>query len=239
MKINFNLTGTDRKSLVNAVSKELNIISKYLGVPTFAYEVGDYIIDKDGILIGPDNFELIENLQVLRSFKAVTKEYDAPKEEPITELLQSNNEADEPDEIFRLIIRLPRVGFTETALENLKRLVKSKEKLIKKSLGEDPLPITIDEETVTFPWFRGECSAEEVKAYTDFITALCDLAKKQKRVNVTEKPVENEKYAFRCFLLRLGFIGPEYKMQRKVLLSKLDGNSAFKSGVKREVADNE
>ncbi len=39
----------------------------------------------------------------------------------------------------------------------------------------------------------------------------------------------NEKYAFRCFLLRLGFIGPEYKAQRKVLLRNLNGSAAFKN----------
>jgi len=42
--------------------------------------------------------------------------------------------------------------------------------------------------------------------------------------------VENEKYAFRCFLLRLGFIGAEYKIERKILLRNLTGSSAFKSG---------
>lgn len=68
------------------------------------------------------------------------------------------------------------------------------------------------------------------KACTHFIAALCEMAKTQKRVNATEKAVENEKYAFNCFLLRLGFIGPEYKTERKILLSKLTGSSAFKYG---------
>jgi CRISPR/Cas system-associated protein endoribonuclease Cas2 len=52
-------------------------------------------------------------------------------------------------------------------------------------------------------------------------------------VTATEKPTDNEKYAFRCFLLRLGFIGSEYKTYRKILLKNLTGNSAFKSGTKK------
>ena len=59
----------------------------------------------------------------------------------------------------------------------------------------------------------------------------------QKRITATEKPVDNEKYAFRCFLLRLGFIGNEYKTQRKILLRNLTGSSAFKSGSHKEVTD--
>lgn len=60
-------------------------------------------------------------------------------------------------------------------------------------------------------------------------TALCEMAKTQQRVNATEKQVENEKYAFRCFLIRLGFVGSEYKTERKILLKNLSGNSAFKN----------
>ncbi|OQA05479.1 MAG: hypothetical protein BWY65_02388 [Firmicutes bacterium ADurb.Bin373] len=56
------------------------------------------------------------------------------------------------------------------------------------------------------------------------------MAKNQKRVTATEKAYDNEKYAFRCFLLRLGFIGPEYKEERKILLSRLTGSAAFKNG---------
>ena len=49
-----------------------------------------------------------------------------------------------------------------------------------------------------------------------------------------EKEVETEKYAFRCFLLRLGFIGKDYKDERKILLRNLTGSSAFKGGAKNE-----
>ena len=69
-----------------------------------------------------------------------------------------------------------------------------------------------------------------MNAYDTFICKLCEMARNQKRVNATEKRTDNEKYAFRCFLLRLGFIGAEYKTARKILLKNLSGSSAFKSG---------
>ena len=62
----------------------------------------------------------------------------------------------------------------------------------------------------------------------------------QKRVTAKEKPVENEKFAFRVFLIRLGFVGDEYKVARKILLNNLSGNSAFKNGMpSKEVAVDE
>ena len=75
--------------------------------------------------------------------------------------------------------------------------------------------------------------ADAVQAYTHFISALCEMSKNAKRVTATEKAVDNEKYAFRCFLLRLGFIGAEYKTERKILLKNLTGSSAFKNGGKK------
>ena len=67
-------------------------------------------------------------------------------------------------------------------------------------------------------------------AYADFISKLCEMARKQKRVVAKAKEVDNHKYAFRCFLLRLGLIGDEYKTSRKILLQNLSGNAAFKCG---------
>lgn len=96
----------------------------------------------------------------------------------------------------------------------------------------------VSPDTVSFPWFEGrDLDADEVKTYTHLIAALCDMARNQKRITAKEKITDNDKYAFRCFLLRLGFIGAEFKDERKILLRDLSGNSAFKSGARKEVAD--
>lgn len=255
MQINYNVTGAERKLLVGAISQELNAPTNYLGAPTFAYEVGGYHIDKNGILRGDDNPGLVADLQGLHDFKAITEEYDTPlpEAEQVPEDVQIPYEAalgsrvspycgyEEPPayvepeqedsfEANRLTIEMPRSAFTDMALENLKRLVESKSSLIHKALGTDCSTIITGEETISFPWFQGELTSDDVKAYTHFITALCEMAKTLQRVNATEKQVENEKYAFRCFLIRLGFVGSEYKTERKILLKNLSGNSAFKNG---------
>ncbi|WP_444643574.1 siphovirus ReqiPepy6 Gp37-like family protein [Caproiciproducens sp. R1] len=90
MQINYNVTGAKRKSLVGAISQELNAPTNYLGAPTFAYEVGGYHIDKNGILRGDDNPGLVADLQGLHDFKAITEEYDTPltEAEPVPEDVQ-------------------------------------------------------------------------------------------------------------------------------------------------------
>lgn len=135
---------------------------------------------------------------------------------------------------FGLCISMPRNSFTDTALENVKAIIQVKGELIRHALRLDDLPIKISEEEVSFPWFEEMPSPEEVQAYTHFISALCEMARIQKRITVKEKETPNEKYAFRCFLLRLGFIGKEYKEERKILLRNLTGSSAFKGGAKND-----
>ena len=132
-----------------------------------------------------------------------------------------------------MVIQLPREQFTDEQLENLQKLIHGKEALLKQALAIEELPVKISEEKILFPWFL-KTSAEEVAAYTQLICSLGEMAKTAKRVTIKDKTVENSKYAFRCFLLRLGFIGPEYKQSRKILLKNLTGSSAFKSGVKKE-----
>ena len=78
MRINYNVTGPERKALVAAISQELNTPTKYLGTPTYAYSVGGYYIDKNGTVTGPDNLALEADLQGLHGFEAVEREYDEP-----------------------------------------------------------------------------------------------------------------------------------------------------------------
>ena len=214
MEFKFNVTGTQRKELVIAIAEILNTSKKYLGAPTFAYEVGACKIDKAGTLTGEVTKELLDTL----SEKGFT--FESPEESETTADL--------------LVIELPLEGFSETALDNLERLVASKATLIKKSVGTSDLPIIRTESRLQFPWFANGLEADKVDAYTKFIAALGKMAKEQKRITAKEKEVENEKYAFRCFLLRLGFIGAEYATARKILLAGLSGNSSFKSGERRQ-----
>jgi len=209
MEFKFNVTGARRKELVLAISEILNAASEYQGPPTFAYVIGGFTVNKEGTLIISE-INSDEELELL-----------------LYELDRRGLQFEAPDE---LVIEMPKEGFTEAAIANLERLVKSKEILIKKALGADRLPIEQTEDRLRFPWFSGSLTAEEVSAYARFIGALCAMAKNQKRVTATEKAYDNEKYAFRCFLLRLGFIGPEYKEERKILLSRLTGSAAFKNG---------
>ena len=106
--------------------------------------------------------------------------------------------------------------------------MESKSVLIKKALGAETLELEITDDTVRFPWFADGTDPDAVKAYTHFVAALCEMARVQKRINAREKVADNDKYAFRCFLLRLGFIGEAYKQERKILLKNLSGNSSFK-----------
>lgn len=120
------------------------------------------------------------------------------------------------------------IPLEKVAVGNLTKLLDAKGNLIRKALGITDLRIELLEDRVAFPWFS-QVDADSVAAYTHFISALCEMSRNAKRVTATEKPVENEKYAFRCFLLRLGFIGTEYKAERKILLRNLSGSAAFKN----------
>lgn len=120
------------------------------------------------------------------------------------------------------------------ALSRLESLIESKETLLKKAVGASSLAVGEKDGKLDFPWFPANATPDEVKAYMHLVTALCQMAKEAKRVTAKDAPVENEKYAFRCFLLRLGFIGDDFKESRKVLLRNFTGSSAFKSGARKE-----
>lgn len=224
MKINYNVTGTERKKLVKLISEITEVPSKYLGVPSCSYQVGPYHIGKDGELTFDSEVDQDEIKSLMKKLQEAG--FEAEVDEP------APAEA-EPEETG-LIIQIPKDSLSDEDLEKLAKLLEAKGSLIKKALGVDALPIESDEERISFPWFSKLPNPHEIKAYSQFITKLCEMAKTQKRITVKEKEVDNEKYAFRCFLLRLGFIGEEFKTHRKILLQNLSGSSAFKGGAPSE-----
>ena len=233
MTITIHAQGAERKRLVKTISEWLGEDAHYCGAPTFAYEIARFTVDKNGSLTCSD---LVDNSVVERLLGHLYDEsFDIdqrlPEEAPETEAETATTTGD----LNGIMIQLPASQFTEASLANLEALVAAKGNLIKKALGVDSLPIEKNDEYVSFHWFRPFADPKEMEAYTHFLIALCEMAKTQKRITAKEKEVDNEKYAFRCFLLRLGFIGDDYKYERKILLRNLEGSSAFKSGSKKEV----
>lgn len=232
MRIEFHRTGAERKALVTAIGEILEVRPQYKGMPSAAYEIDYFTVTKEGTLEFDDraDSEEVENLLEQLAGRGIVA---APAEmaqawlNARAEELSEKSEIEPQEENVGLTVEIP---LDKVAVGNLTKLLDAKGSLIKKAIGAQNLGIEILEDRVAFPWFTEMPDADAVKAYTHFISALCEMSKNAKRVTVTEKPVDNEKYAFRCFLLRLGFIGSEFKAERKILLKNLTGSSAFKNG---------
>ena len=229
--LDYNVTGDERKRLVKAIAAYTQTDAKYLGVPSCAYQVDYFTIDRKGCVSFDDraDSEEIEGLidaLVSQGFVALVSDLGAEDEEPAEEAQEAATEPNSAD-TEGLTISLPLDGFNPDSLDRLQKLVDSKASLIKKALGADQLTIQAVDGTVRFPWWDTLPEPDETQAATAFIAAICKMAKEAKRVTATEKDVESEKYAFRGFLLRLGFIGADSKEQRKLLLKNLSGSAAF------------
>ena len=252
----------ERKEIIKALGEHLGVEPKYMGVPSFAYQVQTteetYIVDRAGKITTSAGME-VELESILNGGKV---------EEP------SGFDA----ETINIEVSVPMEGHTGITLKNLVNMVYSKQALIKKSLGitgniiEPEFCKSINEgkieslddfraaiesigekhcpgiafdfnnSNVTFKFLKGEASLEKVQAYTQLIGLLNQNAKALKHASAKSKDTDNDKFTFRVFLIRLGMVGDEYKVARKVLLENLEGNSAFRSGKKPEkniVADAE
>ena len=204
MNIRFNIEKSQRKALAQKIGELTGSEVKYLGVPSCGYQIGAYTLDKEAVLHGEDFSD---------EFRSALEKAGYTAE----------------DEPAALTISMPRDFFTEQSIHNLLQLIANKETLLKHALNTESLAVNECEETVEFPWFTVEKDGDG-DAYAKFITMLCEFAKNLQRVVNKPDASDNEKYAFRCFLLRLGMIGADYKAARKVLLRRLTGSSAFRHG---------
>jgi hypothetical protein len=218
MKIPYNVRGKERRELAEAISEALNTVPVFKGVPSCSYEIGGCVLDRQGtLLIG----ESLDNDRVNRLLAYLDEQrYEGKATGP-------------GEEYGGLVISMPKDTLTDQALDNLVRLAASKSKLLKNAFDTDsPTPV-ITKDKVSFPWVPATTEPDEINAYTQFVYKLCEMARNRKRVLAQAMETDNEKYTFRYFLLRLGFIGSEYKTARKILLRNLTGDSAFRHGAKK------
>lgn len=214
MTIKFNAKGTERKRLAESVANYLECDMEYKGAPTFAYQIGHYMVDRNGNLI----------------FDANAETYDAYEVGVLLEILRNDGfEIDPEDEPIGMEITVMIEENDTETFDKVQDIITSKQTLIKHAFGIDRPVVLRTEAGIAFPWFTAEYTPEETQAFKQFTCKLVEMAKNAQRVVAKERSVDNEKYAFRCFLLRLGFIGDEYKVSRKILMRNLTGSSAFKT----------
>ena len=82
--------------------------------------------------------------------------------------------------------------------------------------------------TIEFRAFNGTLHAGEVKSYIQLCLAISHQALTTKAASPTRPDTDNPKYTFRCWLLRLGFIGDEFETARLHLTKRLPGNAAWR-----------
>lgn len=226
---NIRLATENRKAAAQRLAEIIGGTSRYTKVPRCAYEVGPYFIEKDGTLTVTGDAD-VAPLQALAE-EGLVEPFEAPKAESLQEAATEPQEAaaeeETGDDAEGLTVSLPLDGFNPDSLDRLQKLVDSKARLIKKATDAACLTIRRTEDRVEFPWWDRMPEPEETQAYMSLIAALCKMAKEATRVTATETEVESEKYAFRCFLLRLGFIGSDSKAHRKILMKRLSGTAAF------------
>lgn len=212
MTIEFHLTGEKRKALVKAIGEILEIPAEYQYMPTCAYKIGEcYTVTKEGNLEISDSADSKETEHLMEELKK--RGYDVP-------------DTTEP-ESTKLTVQMPADFFTEHTLSNLRQICENKATLFKAAFQTDSLDIIPSDEKVEFPWFKVEQDGD-ADACCMFISMLCEFAKNQSRINRKPDTSDNPKYTMRCFLIRLGMVGAEFKTARKVILRNLTGNSAFR-----------
>lgn len=210
-----------RKQLAALIATHLRVTADYLGTPTFAYQIGEATLDRDWVLHLPDDTDMAG---LMDAATQAGYPIDAADEAVAEEL--------------GLTLAFPTTDWNEATAGKVEATLAAKGQLIAKALRIPATPMSIDVEagTVEFPWFDQLPDPQVVEAATVLIARIIDHAKAATRISA--KPAEtggNDKYAMRCWLLRLGMIGDDTKRARRTLLKPLDGNAAWRTP-KTEVA---
>ena len=245
---------TDRKALAKALADKLGTTAKYMGPPTFGYQVGDYIVDRDGNIEGEDFEALRDFLQSIGCFPEEETEPAGEQTEPETETPDSGTQ----DQVS---ISMPADDLTPAQMKNLIFTLFTKQYLIGKMTGGDLLnipdnliarlmentPETMEdfkalldaakedgltgfefaEGKVTLTYAAHQDEPERNMLYAMLTARILKAAKEATRVFPERQEPENEKYFARAWLLRIGYNGADSKAERNLLLKHLKGHSAF------------
>ena len=239
-----------RKNVVKALAEHLGETAVYIGPPSFAYQVGNITVDREGKIILEDESRTEEVMAVL------------------TECGFLGNSGEEVEaETSYTGIRIPVGGLETQGIINLLNMLHAKQYLINKAIGQDGFSVSdrlitdleegtfqnagevIDfigshgssnegfaflEDTILFAGFPYTEEPAAVKAYTVLASKMVQSAGMQKRISPKPTIEENEKYYMRSWMVRIGLGGKDTKEERTFLLSGLKGHTAFRTPVDEE-----
>ena len=272
MKINYNVTGSDRKQLVSIITRETGIKAAYQGMPSMAYAIGDITVEKDGTMVWD---ERTDNATIQRITEALAAAgFEGIREEPEAPASAETEAPAEPDtatEPVELTVGIPTSKHTGASLRNLINLLYTRASLLNKALGtsfrvdealtealqDDACILTTDSllraigdfeaehgkaidgltitpEEITFSSLPETDDTDRLRTFTILCGMMSKQAIDQKRIQAKGVNEDNEKYALRIWLTRLGMNGPEFKTTRRVLMENLTGHSAFRTDVEKQ-----
>lgn len=139
MRINYNITGTQRKELVKVIADITGAKTEYMKMPTCNYQIDYFTVTKDGALEFDDMADSEEVEKVLDAIAAAGFEPEPQKT------------AEPEAEKTGLTVELP---LDKAAVGTLTNILEAKETLIKKALGIDDLRFEIRDDKISFPWFE-------------------------------------------------------------------------------------
>ena len=254
--MNIKLATDNRKEAAARLAKITGAESRYTKVPRCAYEVGPYTIEKDGSITVAEDADLAP-LQALAD-EGLVEPFEAPATEPAAEEAEAepiNLTVEVPMKhhngaTLRNLINLiyTRAGLLNKALgtgfrvdeELIEALKDDACTLTTESLlqairdfeaehGKAIDGLTFTPEGITFSSLPETTDAEKLRTFTILAGMMNKQALDQKRIQAKAVNEENEKYALRIWLTRLGMNGAEFKEARKVLMANLTGHCAFRT----------
>ena len=280
MKATYNLIGVARRNLVKAIENILGEKAVYKKLPTYAYTVGAFTIDRNGTVFCDDGDALERLVHNLIADGYRPEEADAEADAEAGAEADAEADAEEPTEVpfdeaeaepINLTVKVPMNQHTGATLRNLINLVYTRAGLLNKALGtgfrvdaeliealkDDACTLTTESllqairdfeaehgkaidgltftpDGITFSSLPGTADAEKLQAFTILAGMMNKQALEQKRIQAKAVNEENEKYALRIWLTRLGMNGAEYKSTRKILMANLSGHSAFRTEADKE-----
>lgn len=240
----------DRKELVDAINTITGGKMKYQGPPSYAYKWEELTVLRDGTLVVEDVNARREMLQTLTEQHLIENTWDEERETLTVSFPMEGHTATS-------LVNLVSLFYTKGTLINkaiqTPRAFEIADRLME-ALAETPPQtpedflstwervggmnatrgILFSKDTISLIGFPPTEDADWVKAYTDLGGKINILAQESKYIRLKREPIENEKYAFRVWLIRLGSDGNEYKTSRKLLLSHLSGHTAFRTEEQKE-----